>query len=428
MEETLEIAKKRKNNMKLYPIYTMVGFDLMFYYGIKILFLSQVKNIDVSYIVLSEAFYALFYIILQIPINAIMEKIGEKSSIVVGNVFNLIYIILILCSSNFYSLIIAELINSIASGFKIISETGILDNSIPKTENKGKIFSKIDSKGYSYYCYFYAVSTLLSGFLYDINPYIPITMCLVCIVCAIGLSLMYEEVEEEKNNKNSKTIMQNFNEIKIGFKFIFKSKRLKSLLIMIGFLWGVIALLSTYEVTLLEEMNISATYIGIILFCTQIIRGFASKRENKFNEKFKNKSLTIIALSITVCMIIAGIVSLANIPFVLQIGIIIFTYIVRTSVRGIYMIIKKRYMGNFANNEILSKIYSANSIIENLFKMIICLIGSFALNYMNIKYAMIFIGIIFTAVAILISRYSKTRLGLKPDKYPKEDIEFKIVR
>ena len=236
---------------------------------------------------------------------------------------------------------------------------------------------------------------------------------------------MYEEIDN-KNNK-TKTIKQNLNEIKIGFKFIFKSKRLKALLTMIGFLWGIIALLSTYEVTLLENINISATYIGVILFFTQIIRGYASKKTNKFNEKFKNKSLTIIALSMTICMIVAGIISLAKIPFLLQISIIIFSYIIRTSVRGIYMVVKKRYMNNFSDNKILTKIYSANSIIENIFRMIICLIGSITLNYMNIKYAMIFIGIIFTFITIIISSYSKTRLGLKPEEYKKEDIEYKIT-
>ena len=156
MKESLEIARKRKNNMKIYPIYTMLGLDLLFFYGIKVLFLSQVKNIDLSYIVLTESFYAFFFILLQVPINVIMEKIGSKSSIVLGNVFNLLYIILIMSASSFYQLIIAELIRAMAFGLKNISETSILDISIPETDRKSIIFSKVDSKGYSRYCYLYA--------------------------------------------------------------------------------------------------------------------------------------------------------------------------------------------------------------------------------------------------------------------------------
>ena len=41
-----QLAKMRKNNMKLYPMYRIVGADWIFYYGIEILFLTQVKNLS----------------------------------------------------------------------------------------------------------------------------------------------------------------------------------------------------------------------------------------------------------------------------------------------------------------------------------------------------------------------------------------------
>lgn len=45
MEEK-KLAKIRKSNMKLYPIYKMIGLDWIFYYGVRVLFLSGVKNIE----------------------------------------------------------------------------------------------------------------------------------------------------------------------------------------------------------------------------------------------------------------------------------------------------------------------------------------------------------------------------------------------
>lgn len=43
MEEK-KLAKIRKSNMKLYPIYKMVGLDWIFYYGIRVLFLTRSKK------------------------------------------------------------------------------------------------------------------------------------------------------------------------------------------------------------------------------------------------------------------------------------------------------------------------------------------------------------------------------------------------
>lgn len=47
MEEKKK-AKIRKSNMKLYPIYKMIGLDWIFYYGIKVLYLTRSKKYKCS--------------------------------------------------------------------------------------------------------------------------------------------------------------------------------------------------------------------------------------------------------------------------------------------------------------------------------------------------------------------------------------------
>lgn len=76
-----QIAQMRKSNMKLYTIYQMIGLDFIFYYGIEVLFLSQVKGISDANIVLSGAIYAIFQMILQLPIMVVVNKIGKRKSI-----------------------------------------------------------------------------------------------------------------------------------------------------------------------------------------------------------------------------------------------------------------------------------------------------------------------------------------------------------
>lgn len=62
-DEKREISK---NNMKLYPLYLMFGYDLLFFYGIKVMFLSEVKGIT------SARYYAFIFIFCFIyNVNAI---------------------------------------------------------------------------------------------------------------------------------------------------------------------------------------------------------------------------------------------------------------------------------------------------------------------------------------------------------------------
>lgn len=185
-----------------------------------------------------------------------------------------------------------------------------------------------------------------------------------------------------------------------------------------------ICLFGTYQTTLLKDIHVPAKYIGIILAALEIIQGKASTKANSFNEKHKNKTLTYMGIRMSVGIAIAGgvvVIGLARIP---QLAIIIFTYVLRMYDRGIFQILKKKYLGNFMTPDILTKVYSANSVCCSLFRMLAGAIGSYLLTFMTIEYAMVVAGIVFTVFIIILSQYIKTRIGLKPEEYTKKDVVY----
>lgn len=84
------LMKKRKSNMKLFPIYQMIGLDFIFYYAIQVLFLTQVKGISDANIVLASSIYAFSSIIVQVPISLFVDKVGKRNALVIGNVLNVL--------------------------------------------------------------------------------------------------------------------------------------------------------------------------------------------------------------------------------------------------------------------------------------------------------------------------------------------------
>lgn len=80
MEQTNEkiLARLRKKNMKLYAVYRMLSIDVVFMYAIKFIFLTQIRNILASDIILSTSMFALFMVIFQIPATLIVNKFGYK--------------------------------------------------------------------------------------------------------------------------------------------------------------------------------------------------------------------------------------------------------------------------------------------------------------------------------------------------------------
>ena len=189
------LAKRRKHNMKLYPIYIMMGFDLLFFYGIRVMFFSQVKGFTNAQIMLSSSLYAIFTVALQLPATLIVTKVGKKYGAILGNIFNCLCMISMFFINNFIGLTIAQCISAVGLALKNVSDANILSSSIPEGENASDTFTKIDKVAYSRYCFMSAATTVFAGYIYDVNPYIPICLCLVSCLIATFIAFNFSDIE-----------------------------------------------------------------------------------------------------------------------------------------------------------------------------------------------------------------------------------------
>ena len=178
--------EEKNRNVKLFPIYKMISWDLLFFYAIIFLYLVQVKNLSAPQVLLAEALYNVAIILFIIPSGKIVDKIGKKNSVIIANASISISVIVILLMNQFYHLIIAYSIMAFGYSIKTIAENIILYESIPSGSKRGRIFSLIDGKASSYYYYIDAITSIATGFLFTVNPHIPIVLCLImCIISTI---------------------------------------------------------------------------------------------------------------------------------------------------------------------------------------------------------------------------------------------------
>lgn len=421
--EKIKEAKIRKYNMRLYAVYTTVGFDLLFYYGIKVLYLSQVKHISDANIVFLSTIYALASIFSVIIATIVNNRTSNRKTLIVGDTFNVISVLMLIIGTDFSQMAIAEVLNAVAFAMKNISSGPMLEESIPKTDNKDRIFTFIDEKAYFKYCIISAISTVVAGYLYNINPYIPMFLCLIFTIISLIVAVRFVEINKKTKNRNA-TMIKAVKDLKEGFIYIIKSKRIRALLLSVGFLWGVFSLFITYQTTLLKNMKVTAEYIGIIAMFLELSRGYGGRWANQYNATYKNRTLTNISMVVAGAFIIAGIGSSLNIPFAMQLVVVIMSFTVISILRGIYMVIYKKYVNNFSNVKILPTIYSMTNLFWNFSRIIITFIGSFVLTIVDIKFGMIVMGIVFIVLAFLIYTYMKTRVGLKQEEYSKEDLKY----
>lgn len=418
----MEKAKICKHNMKLYPVYRTLSYDFLFFYTINFLFLTQVKHITASLILVLDAFYSLFCIFAQIPASIILDKIGRKKTIMLGTIFSAIYLTVVIYSKNFIHLILAEILCASGFALKDIGSPSMLNESIPITKRKSEIFAKLSSKAVSGYYILNAISLVISGFLYSINPFAPIVLSLIMVILAFLLSTYFLDPEElsESNNEENKSDLT----LKESFKFIFSSGRLKSLILFSSLMTSIIYILASSEVYLVEDLKISSGLIGIIFAILGLLSGVAAKKQQKFHDTFRNKSLTILGLSISIACITSTLGFFLNLPQVFTLFIIIISLVIKYSTVGIYYVLIGKYISNFTNEQIDSRIYSTQILCNSICSTILEIFASIVLNHFTSYLSVLIFGITFLMLFIITSIYMKKRLGLSSTQYSKEEIKY----
>ncbi len=434
-EEKLLKGQKKKN-IKLFYFYKIFSGDLLFYYAISFLFLCNYKGLSAAEIVFADAFYPLFKAFFQLPSTILTEKCGKRASLIIGNLSLAIYMLFVLGCNNMHILIIGNIFMALGFVLKNICEPNILYDSLPKNSKKQKAFSKIDGTSSALFYLFDSISYIISGFLYTINPNIPITICLICTIISMILAHFFSEVPEDtqdpdgnhtKYTNSSNSLKQYIRNLKNAFKFIFSSGRLKSLIYFNAIFISIIYLLVSYRRSLLSEIGISPENIGIIFSFLGIATGIGAALTHKINKIAKNKTLTYLGLYFAFSIIISGLVVILNIPHTPMITIVIIMLTIQLFIKGTYYTLIKQYLGSFATSSMRIKILAANNLIEGIITGIVSFLGAYLLTITDTAHASIIIGSLSFILITILLEYMHTRVGLKPEEYKPEEINFKEV-
>ena len=427
-----EILKAQKKNQKLYQFYKMVSWDLLFYYAIVFLFLTQTKSFSTSQYIFAEAFYPLFKIISQIPCTILVQKIGKKNSLIIGNLFLFTFVLLVMGLTSVTEYIIANFICAIAFTTKSLAEPNLLYDSIENSENKRTIFSKIDGKGSSLYYYLNAITAAISGFLFVANPYIPLILSLIFTFIAIILSYKFTEIQTPTQSHTSQAkssfsaeLKNYIKDLKQAFRFILKSKRLRALILFNAIFVSFIVMIDTLRRSVLTELNVPNEYFGIIFALYGLLSGFFSTSATKIHKAHGNHTLSFLSATYCLSVILTGLTAiLTGLPPFLLYFLVLTLFAINYVIPAPYYTLIKQYLGSFATSTLRTQITSANLFLESLTRTFVAFLVSFLTNNISSALSTFILGILFTIILLIILSYMKSRVGLKPEEYPNSDIKF----
>ena len=422
-----KMIKQKKKNVKIFPIYKTVSWDLLFYFPIIFLFLTQVKGFSASQVLFADSFYTLSNTFWQLPITSVVDRIGKKNCLIIGNVLYSLSIFAMIFMKNYYELLLIQFIYALGYSIKGICETNILYDSLPVGKKRGNVFSKIDGKSSSYFYIFDAIASVIAGFTFVINWYIPMILCFACCVTSTVISFKFRHTKIVEEKVEPISLKTYYDQIKESFKFFLKSRRLKSLIIFNAILMGVIFGIVNLRSSMLSEMKVPEQYFGIVFALLQLSAAFMSRMTDKIQDNFKNKTLTFLAIPTTISCILIGFIGadpLSKSSFIL----IFLLFLVQYAVKGPFQALMTRYLNNFTNRKIRPKITALKNLTSNLFTALVSMLCAVMLGFTTTANTFIVVGCISTIFIVLLLDYMRGKVGLKPEQYGKEDLKYSLYR
>ena len=148
-------------------------------------------------------------IILNPLVIKIINKIGALNSVKVGVMLLFLGAFLITVGNNYFTILIGSILYEAYAYFKKM-DTIILRNNLSFLNEKDK-YLEYESKGSLVFAVVTMLPALISGFLFNLNPYLPMIGCLIfCVINLFLVNFLYEV-----KTPNEKVIKKDIRKVKI---------------------------------------------------------------------------------------------------------------------------------------------------------------------------------------------------------------------
>ncbi len=293
---------------KLFPWFAGLSGDLLFWVAIDTLFLTVVKNFNVSQIVSLTSISLITCILLQIPLLNIIKKIGNTKSVRLGSLLLLISSILLTLGTNYIIVVIGKILYEVAFTFQNMINV-VLKNNL-ELQNRENEYIKFRTSANTIYAIATMIISFVASFMFNINNYLPMIGCITfCFVCFV---LSFNMIDYSNNNCIKGKI---YKENKDKLKKINYSKIVLFIIISYGLFYPIVNSGQSngklfIQQELLKNFNVEKTalIIGLILCISRIVRVISNILFNKIYIKYKNKVGVILSfiLSLSLCLMLGG--------------------------------------------------------------------------------------------------------------------------
>ncbi len=373
-----EIHTKLSRNIRLWPILYTIGCDLFFFWVINVAFLTEVKGLSYEQFFMLDLIAAAVDIVTTVPLLYLISRIGNNSSLRIASLLMLVSAVLFTFGNSFALFIIANVLYFKAYQFFIVYPI-ILENNLSKYGIK-KDFVKYNARARAGYAGLSLLVALVAGYLFNLNAYIPMILCITLTLVAFVLSFF---VCDETGGKYNATQVLARSKVKMSKDFfVFTILILVFMLIFKGG-WYIA---NSYAKISLQEIGVIIETLSIIIFVARGVRVIIDLCAEKIISKFKHHLSYLLPILLTIGLLLLAIPLFAIHNFVIQLVLVCLGILIIYSIYDIYKLYVYDLVVSMYPHEMHLRLFWLNNVLESvgilcMNVIITCMLANFDVGY-----------------------------------------------
>ncbi|AZR72823.1 hypothetical protein BBF96_05095 [Anoxybacter fermentans] len=386
-------------NIKTYYIYSTFA-NLLILGPIIVLFFIA-KGLSFTQIMILNSIAAISIVIFEVPTGAVADKYGRKVSLVLGALLWAVSLFMYIIGTRFFIFILAEIIFSLGATLKSGADTAMIYDSL-KVMGKVKEFQKIEGHAQSFALYAQAIGSVIAGFIYEINIYLPLAISIGFMLITILITLNFKEPPIEE--KKGKYGINYLDQIKESGRYILGHEKIKAIIFysMIFFIFYRTGF--WYFQPYMESVKIPVRYFGIIFFLFNITAAFTAKRVDKIMSITKPRTLTFMSLLLLVSFILLA---------TIKVWVGVFAILLQQMARGLYRPVTRKYLNKHIPSDKRATILSFASMATNIAFAIVSPFMGMLKDSTDIFTTHLVLAITMALMTYITMKYMDKRLGIQ---------------
>ncbi len=393
-----------RSNLK---IFTAISFLKNAYFYLPVLTLFLLSNdVPLSAVVFSTAIYSIASFLGEIPTGMFADKVGQKTSLIVGYLFEAIGLFMLLLFPSTIGLYIACIVQGFAGSFLSGAEEALLFEScrLTKSDDYQKRYAAFLSNGQISFM----ISTVIAGFalsLWGIDAFgtLLTLTCIGLVISAILAMFLQEQRSLLPAGVRSSLLPSLLSDLKQSFLMIQKNDTISTLTIVtILTLSGEWFLLSVYP-AYFQTHNVPLIWIGLTLSIGTFVNIIFS-RYIYLLEKWLPIEKILLIINLTIGLAYLSMAIFVNPIFLIGI------YILMNGIMNIEAPIISDYINSHTPSKIRATVLSGVSFIRRFFSNIIYIVLGVVVGLYGVQSSLIFQGL-YLIIGVSISYYLLVKCG-----------------